>query len=228
MCISELVIRVGSAVTLDVRQVSQNSKVDAHTRSSTAINYVNSDEEATLLNMSPNDLIHIGGMSKQTRSGLVSNGLSGCIHNLHVNQKPIGLWNFVGNEGCAPCVECPDFIPEPSSGDQEYYYDGRGYAVVNRLQSKTFNSKFFDVSVEFRTLSENGLIFLTVNETIGQIISLELVGGKIVMQVWHGWSDKANALRIESGDDEVYNTGDWVNVRAVWVFQKGSQTGIEE
>jgi len=218
--------RTGSHVTLDVIQVSQDESGEtSHLLSSSPINYVNSDEESTILNLSPNDLIHIGGMSKQTRPNLISNGLSGCIHNLRVNHKPLGLWNFVGNEGCAPCVECADLNPEPSSGDLEYYFDGRGYAVVNRLQSKTFNPKFFDVSVQFRTLSENGLIFLVVNETIGQLISLELSNGKIVMQVWHKYNDIGNSLRIESGDVEGYNTGEWVNVRAVWVFQKGNQIG---
>lgn len=190
------------------------------------ISYHNNEEESTLLNLSPEDLIHIGGMSKLMREGLVTNGLSGCIHNLQVNQQDIGLWNFVGNEGCAPCVECPDLEAEPSTGDLEYYFDGRGYAIVDRLQTKAFNSKFFDVSVEFRTLSENGLIFLTVNNTLGQMISLELVEGRLVMQVVHRWNDKANSLRIESSSDgDLYNKGTWVNVRAVWVFQKGTQIG---
>lgn len=193
--------------------------------SATSILYSNDDEEMTLMTLAADDLIHIGGMSKLMREGLVTNGLSGCIHNLRVNHQSIGLWNFVGNEGCAPCVECPNIDSEPNSGDLEYYFDGRGYSVVNRVQSKTFNSKFFDVSVEFRTLSENGLIFLTVNKTIGQMISLEITGGKLLLQVWHKWNDQASSLRIESGPNATYNDGNWVNVRAVWVYQKGMQIG---
>lgn len=191
----------------------------------TSISYFNSDEEMTLLNLSPDDLIHIGGMSKLMREGLVTNGLSGCIHNLQVNQKSIGLWNFVGNEGCSPCVECPNFETDPMSGDLEYFMDGRGYAVVDRIQSNTFNPKFFDVSLRFRTLVENGLIFLTVNDAKGQLISLEIVGGQIVMQVKHNWGDNSTALKIESGAEDSHNSGEWVSVRAVWVYQKGAQIG---
>ncbi|XP_021959945.2 laminin subunit alpha-1 isoform X2 [Folsomia candida] len=219
--------RVGSFVTLDVKPItiSDNSVFMVPLPSATSILYSNDDEEMTLMTLAADDLIHIGGMSKLMREGLVTNGLSGCIHNLRVNHQSIGLWNFVGNEGCAPCVECPNIDSEPNSGDLEYYFDGRGYSVVNRVQSKTFNSKFFDVSVEFRTLSENGLIFLTVNKTIGQMISLEITGGKLLLQVWHKWNDQASSLRIESGPNATYNDGNWVNVRAVWVYQKGMQIG---
>ncbi|CAG7731120.1 unnamed protein product, partial [Allacma fusca] len=211
--------RVGSWVSLDVKRVE-----DLNTPS-TALNYQNSDEESSLLTLAPDDLIHVGGMSKQVRQGLVTNGgLSGCLHNLMVNARDVGLWNFVGNEGCSPCVECLQDIAEIESTELDYYFDGRGYARVNRIEARAFNPKFFELNLEFRSFLGTALLFLTVNERVGQMISLELREGSLVMQVRHNWEDHGDWLKIES-ENVQYNTGEWIKLRAVWLFQKGVQTG---
>lgn len=223
--------RIGSSASLDVKVVSIDPSTPASMTQSSPVKYINSDEEATLLNLAPGDYLHIGGMSRETRAGLTDNGvLSGCVHNLHVNQKPVGLWNFARTEGCQPCVECPAVgmdTPAASGGNMEYYFDGRGYSVMERIQSQTFNSRFFDVSFEFKTFSENGLLFLTVNQTVGQIISVELREGRIIMQVRHRWGfqEEKDILRVETDPPEIkYNTGEWNSVRALWVYQRGTQT----
>ncbi|ODM90707.1 Laminin subunit alpha-1 [Orchesella cincta] len=217
--------RVGSSAVLDVKPVSFDPSIPTHAVKSKPVKYANTDEEATLLNLAPGDLLHIGGMSRENRPGLVDNGLSGCLHNIQVNHQPLGLWNFARTEGCAACVECPNVQAELPSGDLEYYFDGRGYSVINRIQSQTFNSRFFDVSLEFRTFSENGLLFLTVNDTIGQIISLEMKEGRILMNVRHKWDDGKDSLRVETNENGLkYNTGEWILLRAVWVYQRGFQT----
>lgn len=212
--------RVGSWVSLDVRP--QGSTGSNHLG---AITYQHSEEEATLLNLSADDLIHVGGMSRIMRPGLVPNGLSGCIHNLVVNHRALGLWNYVGNEGCQPCVECPDdtetVIP---SSDEEYYFDGRGYVLVNRIEARAFNPKFFELNMEFKTYSETALLFLTINERNGQFISVELRDGGVVMQIMHSYSSQSDALYIQSEGGK-YNTGNWISLRAVWVYQQGRQTG---
>jgi len=196
----------------------------------TTIRYTPAEDEDTLLDLAPTDLIHLGGMSTQARPNLIPNGLSGCVHNLYVNNQPLGLWNFVGNEGCAPCVQC--FIDTLSSsytyynnGDVEYSFNGQGYAVVNRIQSNTFNSRIFDMSMKFRTYADSALLFVTVNESVGQSISVELKQGKILFKVRQGWNDVENDLNVEGKIASRYDNGEWLDLRAVWVFQRGTQTG---
>lgn len=217
--------RVGSSVTLNVGPVTIDHV--ASVGRSTPIKYQNMDEEATLLDLTTYDPLYIGGMTADIRPGLVNNGLfSGCIHNLRLNHQPVGLWNYLETEGCAPCVQCSTDLPEnvAATGELEYYFDGRGYSVMSRIKSQTFNSRFFDVSLEFKTFAENGLLFLTVNETTGQFISLELKEGNVLMQIKHGWDDAHNSLQVQGRDSNMYNSGDWVVVRGIWVFQKGTQT----
>ncbi|CAG7688133.1 unnamed protein product, partial [Allacma fusca] len=40
----------------------------------------------------------------------------------------------------------------------------------------------------------------------------------------HNWEDHGDWLKIES-ENVQYNTGEWIKLRAVWLFQKGVQTG---
>lgn len=213
-----MAFRIGSSVSVyvDAPYGGQSDPLD----------YQGADEESTILDLAPNDFIHIGGFSKEKRPGLVSNGLSGCIYNLQVNGKRIGLWNFVGNEGCAPCIECSpteDQLLQPFSSD--YYFDGKkSYATIARLRSQTFNSKYIEISIEFQTYSENALLFLTVNDEIGQSLCLELVEGQILFTVEHQRNDTINRITVESNQKKL-NVGKWIQVNTIWVFQFGAQTG---
>ena len=211
-------IRVGASVKFQVRRAEDSGS------SSPILKYDELDDDATVMNLSTEDFIQIGGIENERREGLVSNGLSGCIHNVTVNHQVLGLWNFVRHEGCSPCQECLGSSVESPNLDQDYYFTGKGYAVVNRIQSQAFYSKYFDLNMEFRTYAENGLLFLQVNEELGQSVSIEIRDGQIKFQVKHSWRDWNDSIRIETTSEKV-NTGKWIKLQALWVFQRGLQTG---
>lgn len=212
--------RVSSDVSLGVHKLDSSGDLVVGEVSK----YPEIDENATVMNLSPEDLIHIGGISNQRRPDLVSNGLSGCIHNLRVNHETLGLWNFVGNEGCAPCTECSALLSDYESIVQDYYFDGRGYSIVKRIQSQAFYSKVFDINMEFRTYAETGLLFFIVNEAMGQSVSLQIQNGQIIFKVRHSWKNLENAIHLETTGEKL-NTGKWIKIQALWVYQKFLQTG---
>jgi hypothetical protein len=209
---------VGASVKFQVR------KAEAHPSSSPVQENEVLDDDSTVMDLSKDDYIQIGGIENERREGLVSNGLSGCLHNVTVNHQSLGLWNFVRHEGCAPCPECSASLMDSSTLDQDYYFSGGGYAVVNRIKSQAFYSKFFDLNLEFRTYAENGLLFLQVNEWAGQSVSIEIRDGQVKFLVKHSWRDWRDSILIETTAEKV-NSGKWISLQALWVFQNGLQTG---
>ncbi|GBO25825.1 hypothetical protein AVEN_74-1 [Araneus ventricosus] len=63
--------------------------------------------------------------------------------------------------------------------------------------------------VSFKTLNEDALLFLFSNKEKGQMISLELKGGKVVYQLKF---DSRTHIRLET--KKKYNTGRWIRVEA--------------
>lgn len=57
------------------------------------------------------DRVWIGGLPElqiKPPELLASNGLPGCVHQVQLDGRPIGLWNFISNapdNACQPCVE---------------------------------------------------------------------------------------------------------------------------
>jgi hypothetical protein len=57
------------------------------------------------------DRIWLGGLSElkvKPSELLASSGLPGCVHQVILDDKQIGLWNFISNapdNACEPCVE---------------------------------------------------------------------------------------------------------------------------
>jgi hypothetical protein len=47
-----------------------------------------------------------------------------------------------------------------------FQFNGEGYAVLHRPSSGTYNKYTFSVSLKFRTLDENALLFLAVNPNV--------------------------------------------------------------
>ncbi|KAJ8669684.1 hypothetical protein QAD02_000943, partial [Eretmocerus hayati] len=111
------------------------------------------------------DQVWLGGLPdlRMRPSGILTpNGLPACVHQVTLDGKQIGLWNFVDNapdEACQPCVEGAEII----SNDVAYSFNGEGYAVRNRVTSGPYDKNVFGVSIHFKTFDENALIFLAID-----------------------------------------------------------------
>lgn len=55
---------------------------------------------------------------------------------------------------------------EQTRDELTFRFNGEGYAVLHRPSSGPYNKYAFSVSLKFRTLDENSLLFLAVNPNV--------------------------------------------------------------
>jgi len=55
---------------------------------------------------------------------------------------------------------------EQTRDELTFQFNGEGYAVLHRPSSGTYNKYTFSVSLKFRTLDENAVLFLAVNPNV--------------------------------------------------------------
>lgn len=134
------------------------------------------------------DHIWIGGIDKAPLPPYLhsrQHGLIGCLHQVWLDGRPVGLWNFksqpAGN--CSACTEgyvssysssrldnrllalhfiFPNrhFRVEELVDDGSYRFTGDGYAIIHYDSSTTYNKYLFSVSLSFKTFDERSLLFL--------------------------------------------------------------------
>jgi hypothetical protein len=63
-----------------------------------------------------------------------------------------------------PVISCCS--GEQTVDELTFQFNGEGYAVLHRPSSGTYNKYTFSVSLKFRTLDENALLFLAVNPNV--------------------------------------------------------------
>jgi laminin, alpha 1/2 len=110
--------------------------------------------------------IWIGGVPDDIRPKdlLNKNGLNVVLHQLYVDQKQIGLWSFAHSEGS--CDGAMEGAKESSSTENARHFNGEGYSVVGRSGPVTKPARKYEFAVlmTFKTLDENALLFLAVDE----------------------------------------------------------------
>jgi hypothetical protein len=80
------------------------------------------------------------------------------------------LFTAVRTNGCTaafllyPVVYCCS--GEQTRDELTFQFNGEGYAVLHRPSSGPYNKYVFSVSLKFRTLDENALLFLAVNPNV--------------------------------------------------------------
>ncbi|XP_055540243.1 laminin subunit alpha-1 isoform X2 [Wyeomyia smithii] len=180
-----------------------------------------SSPEFSKLTMGPSSRIWVGGVPDELRTpGLrAKTGLGVVLSQLYVDQRQIGLWHFSSSQGnCGGAMLGPQ---ESSTTTTERHFNGDGYAVLQKSSSHRSKNQF-SLTLSFKTLDENALIFLALDETNNRSISLTLSQGKLVFRVDYGGDSK-----LEINTTNRYNTGHWVNVEAARSFSKGStENGI--
>ncbi|KAK9510148.1 hypothetical protein O3M35_004992 [Rhynocoris fuscipes] len=155
------------------------------------------------LDVGKGDKVWVGGADRRhphllsTQSGLV-----GCLHQLYLNGRPIGLWDFSTQNpnSCTACVEGAEEVKDESS----YGFSGDGYAVLSRDSSGTYNKYIFSVSLSFRTFDSNAVLLLVVGKDKRKYISLILKDGHLVFRIGYGGD-----ATLEISTLEKYNNGSW-------------------
>ncbi|XP_058446853.1 laminin subunit alpha-1 isoform X1 [Malaya genurostris] len=180
-----------------------------------------SSPEFSKLTMGPSSRIWVGGVPDELRTPELRSkqGLALVLSQLYVDQRQIGLWHFSSSSGnCGGAMLGPQ---ESFSTSNERHFNGDGYAVLQKSSSHRSKNQF-SLTLSFKTLDENALIFLALDETNNRSISLTLYQGRLVFRVDYGGDSK-----LEINTTNRYNTGHWVVVEAARSFSKGStENGI--
>lgn len=143
--------------------VSQMGNNNTLLRSSTSNGA--SQPENTRLVIEPTSRIWIGGVPADVRPKELQAqeaGLGVILNQAVLDEKPVGLWHFAHSEG--ECGGAMLGAHETSVNANERHFNGEGYAVVTKARSRPYRKKFFALQMSFKTLDENALLFLAVDE----------------------------------------------------------------
>ncbi|XP_052864377.1 LOW QUALITY PROTEIN: laminin subunit alpha-1-like [Anopheles cruzii] len=170
---------------------------------------------AATLNVGPSHRVWVGGIPDDLRVPELEpvQGLGVAVSQLYVDQRQIGLWHFTSTSGtCAGAMLGPQ---EVASSTGERNFNGNGYAVLQRASPQPRLQ--FSLSLSFKTLDEDALIFLALDEENNRSVSLTLYQGRLMFRVDYG-----DDTRLEINTTKRYNTGSWVVVEASRQFRKSS------
>lgn len=124
-----------------------------------------SQPEFTRIVVVPTNKLWIGRIPDETYpsdSGLLrDNELSVVVSNVLVDGKPIGLWNFVNNEGACDGAM---YGATDTRASNVRHFNGEGYSAVRKERFRPYKKNFFSLQMSFKTLDENALLFLAVDE----------------------------------------------------------------
>ncbi|XP_065805141.1 laminin subunit alpha-1 [Labrus bergylta] len=161
-----------------------------------------------LLDVNKNSVIHVGGRGTQTQSPtlLRSSTFQGCVGEAFLNERNVGLWNYVSREGgCGGCFSSPQ-VEETS-----FHFDGSGFSLVQKSLRATSTS----IVLLFKTLSPGGLLLYLSSNNTRDFLSLELLGGRVHLTFDLG----SGALILTS--NRKYNTGVWYKITLQRSKRKG-------
>lgn len=149
-----------NTASLTVRRMNHSGNFD---NSSTV--YGSNQSDFNIFHLSKNSRIWLGGVpTNDTKFGpeLVTSGLGVVIQQIKVDRYPIGLWNTASSIGqCQGEISGPK---EPDTDGNSRYFNGDGYALTGKISSKLYRKTMFAINLSFKTMDENALIFLAVDE----------------------------------------------------------------
>ena len=145
-----------------------------------------SSPESNVLNLHRADLLYIGGgaIPDSLRSPDLNSDaakFTGVLYHLEVNDRGIGLWNFVTSAGCRETHsgQASQGSNSGPGGDAEdcYSFYGDGYAV-QKAGIRNYDSRYLAVSMEFKSFDADALLFYAVNEYTRQHL---LLGKRVIL-----------------------------------------------
>ncbi|XP_023158823.1 laminin subunit alpha-1 isoform X2 [Ceratitis capitata] len=183
----------------------------------------NTDAGYTRFFQTLNERIHLGNypsdMSQKEMQQI--SGLNVVVHNVEVDNRPLGIWNFLTSEG--RCGGAIIGAQESTSTSIARHFNGLGYAEVKKSRLRSYRANLFALQMTFKTLDENALLFLAVDDAKNRSVSVTLSRGRIMFRIDYG--DEA---KLEINTTHKYNTGKWVKIEAARQFvpKRGTENGI--
>lgn len=195
-----MVLRVGNVATLRVKRTPESEEPDENeVTGSSPPNFNRMDFDS-------NSYLFISGLPAEFRAPreLRSRKFAGCMYEVFLDGKKIGLWNFKTNYGCRGCKEG---ATEPRNPSIFNFRGDSSYAILNQI--KRYDRKKYSIVLQFKTFDEEALLFFTGNKATGDFVSLTLKGGKVLYQFNMG-----STSRLTLTSKLRYNTGQWVRLAA--------------
>ncbi|XP_033151119.1 laminin subunit alpha-1 isoform X1 [Drosophila mauritiana] len=173
------------------------------------------DTEHTRFYQSRSDRISLGGFASKDLQ--FTPGLNVVVHQVEVDNKPLGLWNFVTSEGS--CGGSMVGAKESSASSTARHFNGLGYAQLMKTRPRPTRKNLFSVQMTFRTLDENALLFLAVDDKNNRSVSVTLSRGRIMFRIDYGDESK-----LEINTTKKYNVGQWIKIEAAREFSAKRST----
>lgn len=177
-----------------------------------------SPARANILDVAPRDRVWVGGAPNYYRAKDIraEGQFKGVLYQLAVDKTNIGLWNFVTTYGCR---ETHSGVTDVAQEHSCHTFSGAGYATQDQI--RTYDPRYYAVSMEFRTFDAAALLVLVANPYTGQYLGAELVAGRVVLTIQYG-----PGARLQFRTKQQYNSGQWVKLEAGRAFRGGSETGV--
>lgn len=192
--------RIGNLATLTVKRTPDANKPDPFEITDS------SPQGFNRMDLHQDSYFFIGGLPDDFRAPreLRSRSFAGCLYEVILDGRQVGLWNFTTNKGCDGCKEGATEPKDPST----FQFKGEdSYAILSQI--KRYDKKKYLLSLQFKTFDEDALLFFTANQVTGDFVSLFLKDGKVVYQVNMG-----SLSRLTLTTKKKYNTGHWVRLAA--------------
>lgn len=134
---------------------------DGHFAHSSAVNGA-TNQDFTTFTIEQSSRIYLGGPPDEMKPNELEapNGLSVNVHQLFVDHSQVGLWHFTSSHGSCEGA----MLGASENTDNSRHFNGQGYSVVKSTSSRPAPKKIFSIQITFKTLDENALLFLTVDE----------------------------------------------------------------
>ncbi|KAL4649067.1 laminin subunit alpha-4 [Arapaima gigas] len=146
----------------------------------------------SLLDLNPNSTIFfVGGTPPDFKlpSALSLPPFVGCIEMATLNNEVISLYHFKRTHkiDTATVPPCPRYkLAFSQNRVTSYFFDGTGYALINNIERRAKFSIVTRFDIEVRTVVNDGILFLMVNE--GNYFVLELKNGFLRLMYDFGFS----------------------------------------
>ncbi|XP_071547005.1 laminin subunit alpha-1-like isoform X2 [Panulirus ornatus] len=160
------------------------------------------------MDLQPSDTLWVGGAPSRAQSLLKASKFAGCLHTLSVDGENVGLWNFTKSEGCGACNEGEELVLRQAD-EIAVGFNGKGYFKgTNRIRRPR---EYYSAVLSFKTLDEDALLFLAVNQAKNQYFSIALDNGHVVYTVQF---DHQTRLVMKSSK-QLNNNIDMIQIQAI-------------
>ncbi|XP_075525225.1 wing blister isoform X1 [Dermacentor variabilis] len=193
------VFRVGNVATLSVKRKPDGARDDPEEITGAA------PAGFGKMDLDSSSHFYVGAVPDNISAAqeLTATTFVGCLHEVILDGKQVGLWNFLTNEGCDGCKSGPTEDVDPSA----FHFKGDGYSILPQI--RRYQSGSYYISLLIKTFDEDALLFICPNPDTGEFVSLGLRGGHVVFQFKVG-----SSAPLELRTKRRYNTGNWTRLVA--------------